>query len=376
MRIADIPYLRIAASADANRSEYMNMKIKDILRKIAALLLLCLLISLLDHIFAPKYMYENVDGRITREFYDEKTQLDVIGLGSSTMYNAMSPCQLYRDFGITGYVRSNASQTLWQSYYLLVDALKEKRPSLVVLDVSFIKYGEEFIEEPSNRKIIESMKDPVAKWDAIQCSMHESEEPISYYLPILRYHSRWNELTIDDFVYAYSQPDMTFAGFIMDASIPDEQTIWEPEEIEDAAFPEKAERYLDKIIELCQRENIPLLLMKTPTFVNSWHKEYDRLLEEKAEINGLSYVNFDDYAKDMELDVRCDYIDDGSHLNISGAEKFNKVLGKYICDNYNIMPHENDKELKSVWDKRLEVYEAKRGALMESYEKTKKELGL
>lgn len=352
------------------------MNKKSITKKIAALLLIVILTSLLDHIFIPKYIDENIDGRITAEFYNESVPLDVIGLGSSTMYNAMSPVALYRDYGFTSYVRSNASQTVWQSYYLLKDAIKYNKPKLVIFDVSFMKYGEEFIEEPSNRKTIEHMRDPLAKYNAVMASKYEQEQPISYYLPILRYHSRWKSLSANDLKYAYDYPEVTFDGFIMESRVPKEQHIYAPEALEEAVFPQKAEAYLDKIIELCRREDIQLLLMKTPTYVNSWHAEYDELLTKKASENGIVYINFDTTSENAGITVRTDYIDDGEHFNISGAEKFNHILGQYLKDNYELPEHSSENEIKSVWDEKVQKYETEKEKALKEHEQYVTDLGL
>lgn len=347
-----------------------------IVKIISAIILISMVFSVLDHIFIPKYVDENQDGCITREFYDEKTKLNVMGLGSSTMYNAMSPVYLWEKYGITGYVRSNASQTLWQSYYLLEDAIKYNRPELVVLDMSFIKYGEEFIEEPSNRKTIEGMKNPFAKLGAIESSKYSEEQPLSYYLPVLRYHSRYKELTAEDVKYAYNRPTVTYDGFLMDFSIPEEQNIYEPGAAEETEFPEKSMKYLNKIMDLCEKENIQLLLMKTPTFVNSWHSEYDDMIEKIANERNLTYINFDAYADTMDLDVRRDYVDDGSHLNLVGAHKFCDVLGDVITNKYNLSDNSGDKELVAIWNDKASKYDEAVSKGMKEYEETKDELGL
>ena len=42
---------------------------------------------------------------------------------------------------------------MWQSYYLMRDTVRYNRPKLITLDVSFMKYGDDFAEEAANRKI-------------------------------------------------------------------------------------------------------------------------------------------------------------------------------------------------------------------------------
>lgn len=314
------------------------------------------IVILLNRIFIPKYSTENQDGRITREFYQEKTPIDVLAVGSSTVYNAVSPDYLWQEYGFTSYVRANASQTMWQSYYLLKDALRTKTPSLVIADMSFMKYGEEFVEEPSNRKTIEGMRNTLIKYECIKASMWEEEQPVTYFFPIFRYHSRWKELSSADFLQAFSSKEITYDGFLMEFDIPDEQTVYEMEEQQDYSFPQKAVEYLDKMTKLCSEKNIPLLLMKTPTYVNNWYPEYDEYLEKYAAEHGIKYQNFDDDKEKMESCLRTDYIDDGSHLNIVGAEKFSKFLGSYIQENYEISDRTNDEQIKKIWDKKAARY--------------------
>ena len=174
--------------------------------KVIFTIFLCILFTvLLDRLFMPKYVNENLDGRITPEFYRADKDLDVIFLGSSTVYNAIVPSKLYEDTSSKVYLRANASQTLWQSYYLLEDALADHQPKLVALDVSFMKNGEEFIEEPSNRKAIEGMRPSLSKIKAIKASQYEEEHVETYFFPVYRYHSRWKDLKKEDFEYLFYQ---------------------------------------------------------------------------------------------------------------------------------------------------------------------------
>jgi len=339
---------------------------KCFIRVAAAVILTVVLTALLNRIFSPKYITENLDGRITGEFYTQAKDPDVIFLGASTVHYCISPDQLWHLFGFTSYDRSNASQTMWQSYYMLTDTLRFTKPSLVVLDVSFIKNGEEFVEEPSNRKVIDDMRDPVSKLGAVRSSAGDFEQPLSYFIPVLRYHSRWKELTWQDVKYAFVRPNVTYDGYLMDFTIPSEQHIYEPEPVDEVVFPQKSTEYLEKIIELCQKRQIPLLLMKTPTFVNSWHKEYDEKLSVLAAEKGLNYVNFSDAAEEMGIRVRTDYIDDGEHMNTVGAHKFCEYLGKYLTENYDIL-FEKDEETVRAWDMKYRAYEEAYNKGIEEY---------
>ena len=348
-------------------SEYSIDAIMKILKPIAAAAITLICLFVLNRVFTPKYIKENTDGRITGEFYTQAKDPDVVFLGASTVHYCVSPDHMWKTSGFTSYDRSNASQTMWQSYYMLKDTLSVTRPSLVVLDVSFVRNGEEFIEEPSSRKAIDGMRDPLAKLGAAMSSKGEDEQVISYFLPVLRFHSRWKELDRDDWVYAFKRIDVTHDGYLMDFSIAKEQHIYENTEPPLPAFPEKSADYLNRIIRECADKGIPLFLMRTPSFQTGWYDEYDEMMDDLCEKEGLAYVNFTKKVEDIGIDVRRDYIDDGQHMNVVGAHKFSEYLGGYLRDNYELPFHDND-AVSDSWNRKLLAYESAVEAGMADYE--------
>lgn len=343
------------------QNRLFTFSFKKLIKIVITILLCCLCMKLLDGLFIPKYVNENIDGRITSEFYREKEPLDLIVFGSSTVYNAIVPSMIKEDMGINSYLRANASQTLWQSYYLLEDALISEKPEVVMLDVSFMKNGEEFIEEPSNRKALEGMRLSPYKIKAIKASQYSEEHWETYLFPVFRYHSRWKELTGDDLKYMFYVPTVTDHGYIKETGVAKDQHIYEidPEmenslklKLEGAGdnikesgvFPDKSIQYLDLFVNACAKNNIKLILFKTPTYVNTWYDTYDKWMEnyvnqynaencDTADDKQLCYVNFDGYKEDCGLNVETDYIDDGEHLNYDGAVKYTAVLEKYLEEN-------------------------------------------
>ncbi len=315
------------------------------------------LFAVLDGIFMPKYITENRDGNITAEYYNEKTPLDAVYFGSSTVYNAIAPDMIWNEYGFTSYTRANASQTVWQSYYLIKDTLKHNKPKVITLDVSFMKYGEDFYEEASNRKMIDGMKLSPDKIMCAKDSMWEDESIYSYIFPVLRFHSRWDELKTEDFRYALKRPEVTYDGFIPEYGKTAEAEEYDPIIMDDYSFPARPVKYLKMIMDLCDREQVPLLLMKTPTYINNWFPEYDDQLEEMVKTHdNIDYVNFDQYADSIGLDRREHYIDGHSHLNVDGAVKFSGFFGRYLTDRYDLPDHRSEDTYSSIWNDRYTRY--------------------
>ncbi|MCR5358028.1 MAG: hypothetical protein K6E63_11570 [Lachnospiraceae bacterium] len=324
-------------------------KIINIISVALKVLLILFLVITLNRIFMPKYVHENLDGRITQEYYPQAKYSDVIFVGSSTVHSAVDPRVLWEEQGISSYVRANASQTMWISYYMIEDAVKLRKPEMVCLDVTFIKYGDDFVEEPSTRKSLDGMRLSSSKIECIKASMGPDEKMAEYIMPLFRFHSRWKELSLDDFRYAYYNKAVTFNGYL-----PDEEV--DPVEEKELVYTKEGDTeisgrnlyYLNKAIELCRSKGITVMLFKTPAHSSNWSTDYDDQINSVAKEYGLTYINFDEYNDEIGLDYTADTPDKGSHLNTSGAVKFSSYLGRYLKDNYNITDRKtNDKYIKN-----------------------------
>ena len=75
-----------------------------------------LILYFLQRLFVPKYMGRVVEGNFTEEYYQEISPHDVLILGDCEAYENISPITLWKNYGITSYIRGNASQLLSQSY--------------------------------------------------------------------------------------------------------------------------------------------------------------------------------------------------------------------------------------------------------------------
>lgn len=351
------------------------MKIKKWIKICIKIAVVVLAVMFLNRLFMPKYVSENQDGRVSEEFYQEKLPVDVIFTGSSTVYNDVSTITLWQEFGITSFVRANASQTMWQSYYLLEDSLSVQTPELAVLDVSFMKYADEFAEEPSNRKIMDGMRFSKSKLDCIRASMYEGEHLVEYLLPIFRFHDRWRELTAEDFIYCFAETQVTYNGYLPSFEVqPADKGPWEQGGKDSYEFGRKSVEYLERAIKLCQENDVQVLLIKTPCYRSDWYPQYDENVGEIAAKYGVNYINFENRIADIGLDFTIHTNDGGGHLNAVGAELFTGYLGSILREEYALSDHRQDPAYASVWEQKTARYEKEKEAGMETYWQCLKEL--
>ena len=187
---------------------------------IASILIIAFLIAGLwfaQRLLMPKYMGKIVEGAMVEEYYKETTDHDVIFIGDCEVYENFSTMKLWEEYGITSYIRGSSQQLIWQSYYLLEETLKYEKPKVVVFNVLSLKYDKPQ-KEAYNRMTLDGMKWSGSKVNDIKASMTEDESFIDYVFPILRYHSRWTELTGDDIKYIFENIGIRAHGIMKNDS--------------------------------------------------------------------------------------------------------------------------------------------------------------
>ncbi len=191
------------------------MKRKACIQKaVTAILVVCLLAGL-QRLVVPKYAEDLLEGGFTNAYYSEAGGHQVLMVGDCELYENFDPVTLWENYGIDSYIRGNAQQLPWQSYYLLKEALRYETPKVAVFNVLELKYNEPQKEE-YNRLTIDGMKWSIDKWNMIRASMTEEESMMEYIFPILRYHARIMQLTKEDLEYYWNhEAKHTVAGYYM-----------------------------------------------------------------------------------------------------------------------------------------------------------------
>ena len=331
---------------------------KRIIITVSALLAVALILAFLQALVVPKYT-DNAEGLLTGEYYAEAGAHDVIFVGDCEVYESFIPAVLWEKHGISSYVRGNAQQLTWQSYYMLEDTFRYEKPKVVVFNVLALKYGEPQREE-YNRMTVDGMKWSASKIGAIRASMTEDESFLDYVFPLLRFHSRITDLTADDFKYIFSAKKVTHSGYLMQKGI--DPMVGEPptdgrEEL-DYTLPETSMEYLDKMRTLCADNGAELVLIKSPTnsWAYWWHDEWDEQVRAYAEEKGLAYYNFIDDTQEIGIDYSTDTYDKGVHLNVYGAEKMTDHFGKILKEKHGLAELSHDDATASAWQERVQAY--------------------
>lgn len=336
----------------------MHKKIKIATSICLSVIVLCIVFSLLTRLLTPKSTDPRERGLIG-EYYNEVEQGNehqVIFIGDCEVYESFTPPTLWEEYGITSYIRGSAQQLIWQSYYLLEETFKYESPSVVVFNVLSMKYGEPQKEE-YNRMTLDGMKNSNIKHKAIQASMTDDESLLSYYLPLLRYHSRWKDVTLYDIKHMFKEEKVSHNGYLMMTDVNPMDSQREPDKLLDYTLPSVCFEYLDMMSKLCKENGAELVLIKAPT--NSWkyywYDKWDSQICDYAEKNELAYYNFID-NEDIEIDWNEDTYDGGIHLNVYGAEKLTHYFGKILSEAHGVTSKKDDPDISAVWAEKYNTY--------------------
>ena len=336
------------------------MRTKHIGLMLAAALIVVISLTALTRLLEPKYMGQVTEGAFIGEYYDDNSPHDLLILGDCEAYENISPITLWKNFGITSWIRGSAQQLIPQSYFLLEDTLRHETPKAVLLSVSAMQQIEQ-VSETYNRMTLDGMRWSPVKLSAIRATMMPEEHVVEYVFPLLRFHSRWSDLGEDDFTYYFRRNKTTHNGYYLRADVrpagefPEERRVRTPE------FEEKGYAYLDRIRELCKSRGIKLLFFKAPSLYPVWHDEWNLQIEEYAANYGIPYINALQEIESIGIDFDTDTYDGGLHMNVYGAEKVSSWLGPMLRE-AGLPDHREDTALTALWEEKAARYEAAKEA--------------
>ncbi len=316
--------------------------------------------------YAPSLYYSTSLDRMP------KNSLDAAIIGSSQVFNAFSPMEMWRGQGIAAYCCTSAGQQAVTSYYYLRSLLHRQAPQVVAVDVMglYTKDAEDMRQnEFYHRSAVDQMRfsaEKIALSRELWKQQENGESFFSYLMPILRFHARWKELSEADFTFRESYDyargyDLTKALYAYPLTEDDFPFLSEEPTDALAEWDEDSAGWYRKMGELCARHGIRLLLIKTPCY--GWTLEDRNTLQKLASECGATALDFNDRAiwEQMGFDCTSD-MGDHIHLNHNGAKKICAFFGEMLRRDYGLPDHRGE-ESYAFWDRDLEFYDRQLRAL-------------
>lgn len=293
---------------------------------------------------------------MVHSFYEiEENTLDVLCMGSSHGYSAFQPNTLWEEFGLTSYVLCSQRQTAMTTYYLLQEALQYQNPKVLFLETYYFFFSGKYTDDAALRLAFDGIRYGEAKQHMMEDVLQELswKDKLSYYIPFLKYHSRWSELNANDF-----HSKSYLKGSIFDFEV---YPIEEPElPTEGRELPETTREYFEKIVELCDENGIELVLFTAPySYSGDGYDSYMNkqkisvALEKEMADRGIPYLYLQK-TNEAGIDYAADFRD-YAHLNTYGAMKVTRSLGNYLEENFDLPDHRGDEAYVS-WQEDYEEF--------------------
>lgn len=302
------------------------------------------------------------------QFYSEKENtLDGVYFGASTANRYWAAPKVFHETGMAIYNLGTTSQPLVVTKYLMEESEKTQNPKLFIVELRWAYKTADLMQEAFIRKVTDGMKFSLTKVRAINEAVDFSlkgendivDNKMDYYIPILKYHGRWNngDLTTEDLTLARTKSQTK--GFFLTPSASFRQVPQTPaaQTKETEALAPETEDVLVDLLDYCDTIDTEVLFVLSP---HAAKEENVKRLNEAVDIvrdRGYTVLNFN--TEEMINEVGIDWDKDffnANHTNVAGAEKFSLYLADYIKEHYDIEDHRGDPEYKS-WEESYEYYD-------------------
>lgn len=317
---------------------------KTALKIFASFIKLILLISIAIclWIFITPYFRidRNKEGDLFRNL--PENCIDVIALGSSHMQYAFNPAVFYEETGYYSYVLGSSCQPLSMSTNMLQEALKTQKPTLVYVDVfTLLEQSDVCYADGMFYKAIDEMTGS----NRLEAADKAPEEvKLQYKYDLLMNHDQWKNIDLKDFKSFLDNAKQAEGYNYNLGHVPLEvlETRYVPliayEASEIKSLSDETKKSIDDLIDLCNKENIELIFIKTPYIIDEESTNTLNAVWNYVTSKGCKYIDFIQLADEINWYIDMD--GDTWHNNSWGAEIVTKYLATYATENNLVKNHQ------------------------------------
>lgn len=344
---------------ELNQKSRMKQNAKWMISSVAFLCLVVFLTAVLGTVFMDKSGSSNVIS-----LYDKDAQYDVVLTGTSHVVSSLYPMEMWASHGITSCNYAQTGQMFGITYYAIKEAIDVARPKLIVCDLYYAYISSKTSGNTSYKhQSLDNMRflSPYRIGAIFDLIPHQ--EKMDFLFPFFSFHSRWNSLTMNDFIEATSLTKGASENFWR-VEVPFAEGF-APVDRNDTKKPaQHVLDYVDAIIKACKESGTQLLFTVVPYYPQG--TEQGRALEDDqrifnyitdyVEAQGIECLNMLYHLDDMGFDMDA-HMREWNHQNYWGGVVTSTYLAEYIQENYGIADHRNETGFEQ-WDADWKVYDA------------------
>lgn len=297
-------------------------------------------------------------------FYAEKDNtLDIVMIGSSPVFPFYCAPKLWGETGIAMYPLSSNVQRPVAMKYLVEEAEKTQKPSLYIFEMRMYTMDDEGLlgNMAYTRGVTDNMKYSMNRIRTIRAMVPETEERLSYYIDLFKYHTNWRMLTLESEWknWRYHKKNELKGFDIKDEVGP----ISMPESggmDGQCAISETQEMYLRDLLEYLKDNKYQALFIVSPYNETAREQQMFNYMDAVIKEAGFPFINMNNFYEEIGIVFEEDFADYGSHTNVVGAGKCTDFLEEYLINNYTFEDKRGNGKYES-WDRAYDLFIEKSG---------------
>ncbi len=302
---------------------------KNFIKSIIFCIILVVLLTVSIYFLIPqnnirKYNFLNIlDYEILEE---EDNTIDVLFVGDSLVYSSVSPMEIWNNFGFTSFDCSTPAQLTETAHEYIKIAIERQHPKVIFLEANIL------FRDPAKRTDERKIKDLYDRYSIFD-----------------KYHDNWK-----DYLSYGKRINPTKGYYYINRTNKAKKNNYMEDKKVREKIPDINIEYFNKIIDLCNSNDIQLILFGVPS-MKSWTYAKDQKANEIANEYNLTFIDFN-VNNMLDIDWENETKDEGSHLNYKGAKKVSQYLGNYLFENNLVENHKEDPSYDD-WNKAYNKYE-------------------
>ena len=335
--------------------------------KLLAFALAVILTTYLLQTFLLKRI-DNNTMRMEAFYLEEKGTVDAVLIGASDVYAGYSAPYAYETYGYTSYPYATQSSPANIVLPQIKEVIKYQNPKMIIVEINAFLYKDNELPTEASQRMFADNVPHDEIWREYLDDAIPADKQIEYYLPIVKYHSSWNEYPWK-LKYLKAEIGLQQAGYslfrgyktVANEFHPTEKVYNDTLAKDDGTYPlgVNGERYLRQTLEYLKENNIKnVVFMRFPHIVRKKaYSRYRRCNEAANIINsyGYDFVNLERYGEQEGFVVNEDFYN-WDHLNIYGTEKLTDYIADMLINKYGLTSAELTEKQKEDWADSVNYY--------------------
>ncbi len=294
--------------------------------------------------------------QMTMIYGEEENSLDAVYIGSSNTYAFWTSMVGFQEYGLRIMQYGCPAMPVNVSEYLIREARKTQPDALYLVTINTL--AEEEIKDNVMHWLLDYM--PFSKEKMVltnhmtQLADLSLSDSLEYYVPMIRYHSRWDSLVPGNFADLSENYKNSNSPHFWYHNIKDVSKNYKTTD-EKMELPDGLKQSIESLLDYCDEEKVKVLFVIAPQARKNVDsiRQYNTITE-MVTSRGYEVLDLLPKAEEMGIDASKDFYNE-LHTNVHGSLKFTHYLSQYLIENYGFEDKREDAQSAS-WREAWEEY--------------------